>query len=579
MRILFTILLAICLLACTDQKTENQSNSTDSVQSEIQKTAKAIDGMVVSAHPLATKAGLQILEQGGNAYDAMVASQFALAVVYPRAGNIGGGGFLVARLNDGSSLALDFREKAPSNASKDMYLDEEGNVIPKASSYGHLAVGVPGTVAGLFEIYDRLGSFENFEDLIEPAYELAYNGFAISQSEADRLNKYRPDFLEHNTTSNQFIETANWSAGDTLVQKDLAESLKRIMDQGTKGFYEGETAQLIVEEMDRSNGLISLEDLKNYAPVWRTPVKGSFMEYDIISMPPSSSGGIALIQMLSMLKNLKLEEHTFQSPEAINALTETMRIAYEDRANYLGDADFYPIPLDSLLDQKYLDKRLSTFSYGKAGQSNPNAHSGIRVDLESFETTHTSIVDSEGHAASLTTTINSNYGSKVLVGKAGFFLNNEMDDFSAKPGVANQFGLIGSEANAIAPNKRMLSSMTPTIIAKNKQLYMVLGTPGGSTIITSVLQVFLNTAVHNMDLYDAVQAGRIHHQWLPDVIMYEKGKIDSISLNNLNDMGYQLVEKNTIAKVKAIQVLEDGTFYGVGDERNPDDHAEGINFR
>lgn len=579
MRILFTILFAICLLACTDQKTENQSNSTDSTQSEIQKTAKAIDGMVVSAHPLATKAGLQILEQGGNAYDAMVASQFALAVVYPRAGNIGGGGFLVARLNDGASLALDFREKAPSNASKDMYLDEEGNVIPKASSYGHLAVGVPGTVAGLFEIYDRLGSFENFEDLIKPAYELAYNGFAISQSEADRLNKYRPDFLEHNTTSNQFIETANWSEGDTLVQKDLANSLKRIMDKGTKGFYEGETAQLIVEEMERSNGLISLEDLKNYAPVWRTPVQGSFMEYDIISMPPSSSGGIALIQMLSMLENVKLEEHAFQSPEAINALTETMRIAYEDRANYLGDSDFYPIPIDSLLDQKYLDNRLSAFSYGKAGQSNPNAHSGIRVALESFETTHTSVVDSEGHAASLTTTINSNYGSKVLVGKAGFFLNNEMDDFSAKPGVANQFGLVGSEANAIAPNKRMLSSMTPTIIEKNDQLYMVLGTPGGSTIITSVLQVFLNTAVHNMDLYDAVQAGRVHHQWLPDVIMYEKGKMDSISLNNLNDMGYQLVEKNTIAKVKAIQVLEDGTFYGVGDERNPDDHAEGINFR
>lgn len=350
------------------------------------------------------------------------------------------------------------------------------------------------------------------------------------------------------------------------------------MKAGTKGFYEGKTAELIVEEMQRANGLISLEDLKNYNPIWRTPLKGSFKEYNIISMPPSSSGGIALIQMLSMLENLKPEEHKFQSPLAINALTETMRIAYEDRANYLGDADFHPVPVDSLLNKTYLDKRLSAFSYGNAGRSNPNAHSGIRLEIESFETTHTSIVDSEGHAASLTTTLNSNYGSKILVGRGGFFLNNEMDDFSAKPGVANQYGLVGSEANAIAPNKRMLSSMTPTIIEKEDELYMVLGTPGGSTIITSVLQVFLNTAIYNMDLNDAVQSGRIHHQWLPDMIMYEKGKMDSISLKELNDMGYKLVEKNTIAKVKAIQVLEDGTYYGVGDERNPDDHAEGINF-
>jgi gamma-glutamyltranspeptidase/glutathione hydrolase len=428
------------------------------------------------------------------------------------------------------------------------------------------------------EIYDRLGSFEKFEDLIRPAYELASNGFAISATEADRLNQYRPDFLEQNTTSNQFIETELWNEGDTLVQEDLARSLARIMKAGTKGFYEGKTAELIVEEMQRANGLISLEDLKNYNPIWRTPLKGSFKEYNIISMPPSSSGGIALIQMLSMLENLKPEEHKFQSPLAINALTETMRIAYEDRANYLGDADFHPVPVDSLLNKTYLDKRLSAFSYGNAGRSNPNAHSGIRLEIESFETTHTSIVDSEGHAASLTTTLNSNYGSKILVGRGGFFLNNEMDDFSAKPGVANQYGLVGSEANAIAPNKRMLSSMTPTIIEKEDELYMVLGTPGGSTIITSVLQVFLNTAIYNMDLNDAVQSGRIHHQWLPDMIMYEKGKMDSISLKELNDMGYKLVEKNTIAKVKAIQVLEDGTYYGVGDERNPDDHAEGINF-
>jgi gamma-glutamyltranspeptidase/glutathione hydrolase len=578
MRIYLTILLSICLLACADKKPQTQSEGTAALQSEIQKTAKAIDGMVVSAHPLATKVGLKILKQGGNAYDAMVASQFALGVVYPRAGNIGGGGFFIARLNDGASLSLDFREKAPSKASKDMYLDEEGNVIPKASSYGHLAVGVPGTVAGLFEIYDRLGSFEKFEDLIRPAYELASNGFAISATEADRLNQYRPDFLEQNTTSNQFIETELWNEGDTLVQEDLARSLARIMKAGTKGFYEGKTAELIVEEMQRANGLISLEDLKNYNPIWRTPLKGSFKEYNIISMPPSSSGGIALIQMLSMLENLKPEEHKFQSPLAINALTETMRIAYEDRANYLGDADFHPVPVDSLLNKTYLDKRLSAFSYGNAGRSNPNAHSGIRLEIESFETTHTSIVDSEGHAASLTTTLNSNYGSKILVGRGGFFLNNEMDDFSAKPGVANQYGLVGSEANAIAPNKRMLSSMTPTIIEKEDELYMVLGTPGGSTIITSVLQVFLNTAIYNMDLNDAVQSGRIHHQWLPDMIMYEKGKMDSISLKELNDMGYKLVEKNTIAKVKAIQVLEDGTYYGVGDERNPDDHAEGINF-
>lgn len=580
MRILITISSLLLLLSCTKEESTPtvEKSAQEQYQSSIHKTAKAVDGMVVSAHPLATKVGVDILRQGGNAYDAMVATQFALAVVYPRAGNIGGGGFMVARLNDGSSIALDFREKAPENADRDMYLDEEGQVINKLSVNGHLASGVPGSVDGLHEIYSRLGSFDSFGDLVYPAYQLALNGFAISEAEAERLNRYMEGFQTLNTTPNVFTSKEQWAAGDTLRQKDLALTLKRIMEEGPKGFYEGPTAQLIVEEMQRGNGIINLNDLKNYSSVWRAPVKGNYKEYGVISMPPSSSGGIALVQMLSMLENLRLENHGFHSAESINAMTEAMRIAYEDRANYMGDADFYPVPTDSLLSKTYLDKRLSEFNYGKAGQSDPYAHSGIRVEIESFETTHTSIVDSEGHAASLTTTINSNYGSKVVVGGAGFFLNNEMDDFSAKPGFANQFGLLGTEANAIAPGKRMLSSMTPSIFEKNGELFMISGTPGGSTIITSVLQVFLNAAEYDMDLYDAVQAGRFHHQWLPDEIWYEKGKIDSLTLVDLNKMGYKTVGKNAIAKIKAIQILEDGSYYGVGDERNPDDHAEGINF-
>lgn len=576
MKYYITLACIALLLSCAPEKPATSIESPTPYT--INKTAKASDGMVVSAHPLATQVGIDILAAGGNAYDAMIATQFALAVVYPRAGNIGGGGFLVARLNDGSSMALDFREKAPKLAYRDMYLDSLGEVIPGLSRNGHLSSGVPGTVAGMYEIYDRLGSFDSFSALIEPAYQIAQNGFQISQAEADRLNTYKADFLTYNTRSNQFIEKEQWHAGDTLIQEDLAESLKRIMEQGPAGFYEGKTAELIVAEMGRSNGIMSLEDLKDYQAKWKIPVQGSYKDLNIISMPSPSSGGIALIQMLGMLEYLKLDELEHHDPLAMNALIEAMRIAFEDRANYLGDSDFYPVPVDRLLDRAYLDNRISSFSFGDAGQSDPKGHSGIRIELESFETTHTSIIDQEGHAASLTTTLNSNYGSKVLVDGAGFFLNNEMDDFSAKPGAANIYGLVGSEANAIAAEKRMLSSMTPTIIEKEGELYMVLGTPGGSAIITSILQVILNTTDFNMDLNDAIQSGRIHHQWLPDLIFCETDKLDTMLLNNLEEMGYKTAEIKSVSKVKAIQVLPDGVYYGVGDERNPDDHAQGINM-
>jgi len=563
--IVFLIISLCCLFSCQTSAVKHPY--------EIEQSSIASKAMVVSAHPLATKTGLQILQKGGNAIDASIAVQFALAVVYPRAGNIGGGGFMVVRTADGQYNSLDYREKAPKSASKDMYLDSLGNVIPGLSVYGHLAAGVPGTVDGLIEAHKKYGSLD-FKELIQPAIDLATNGFKLSPKEVARFNKFQEDFKKYNTTQPVFVKEIPWKVGDLLVQQELAHTLSLIRDKGKAGFYEGIIANKIIAEMKTGKGLISYEDLQSYRSKWRTPVTGAYKNYTIISMPPPSSGGIALLQLLKLVEPYPLSEYGFQSTKAIHTMVEAERRVYADRAKYLGDNDFYHVPQDTLLNKQYLAARMKDFSTDTATASNAIAAGNFALAMESFETTHTSIVDEAGNAVSLTTTLNFNFGCKVVVAGAGFFLNNEMDDFSAKPGVPNQFGLIGNEANAIAPEKRMLSSMTPTIIEKDGDLFMVIGSPGGSTIITAVFQVFLNVSEFGMSLEDALYAKRFHHQWLPDLIMYEKQGLDNSIQEELKQMGHQFKEVDYIALVKAIQVLPDGQLNGVGDNRS-EDHAEG----
>ncbi len=548
--------------------------SPKSLPYSVSQNEKSDTAMVVAAHPLATQAGVEIMRQGGNAIDAAIATQFALAVVYPRAGNIGGGGFMVIRLHDGTADALDYREKAPLAAHRDMYLDSLGNPIGEMSQAGHLAVGVPGTVAGMVAAHQKYGQIDNFGDLLAPAIRLAKEGFNLSETETVRLNDYRDRFLKYNKNAAPFVKTQPWQMADLLVQHDLAHTLELIQKNGQKGFYEGETADKFVAEMQRGNGLITHEDLKKYNAVWREPVIGEYKNYRIITMSPPSSGGIALMQMLNILEDYPLKEKGFQSPDALHLMVEAMRRAYADRAEYLGDSDFWPVPTDSLLDEDYLAARMSDFSMDKATASDTLAAGKFTLTTESFETTHTSVVDGEGNAVSVTTTLNLNYGSKVIVEGAGFFLNDEMDDFSAKPGTPNYFGLIGNEANAIQPEKRMLSSMTPTIAEKDGQLFLVLGTPGGSTIITSVLQVFLNVAEFGISVDEAVNAHRFHHQWLPDEIWYEEGGLDTLLKKALMDKGHTFTEKKYLAKMKAIQALDNGQLHGAGDRRNPDDDVE-----
>ncbi|MBC6992826.1 gamma-glutamyltransferase [Neolewinella lacunae] len=526
---------------------------------------------IVGPHPLATEVGLKVLRSGGNAIDAAVAVQLAMAVVYPRAGNLGGGGFLVYRAAGGSIAALDYREKAPAAASRNMYLDSLGNVVANLSTRGHLAVGVPGTVAGIETMHRKYGT-KPWDELVAYAIDLAANGYRLSQAEVNRIKAYHADFAEFNAQT-PFSDTTVVE-GSLVQQKDLAATLERIRDHGAAGFYTGQTAQLIVAEMQSGGGLITDDDLRDYTPVWREPITKNYKDYRIISMPPSSSGGICLAQMVEMLEPYPLADYGFQSTRSVHLTVEAMRRAYADRAEYLGDSDFYPIPVDSLLNDAYLRGRMADFRPDTAGVSVAPVIISGSMD-ETFETTHISIVDAAGNAVSITTTLNGNFGSKVMVDGAGFFLNNEMDDFSAKPGVPNMFGLVGKEANAIQPGKRMLSSMTPTIIEKDGALFMVLGAPGGSTIITAVLQTFLNVVEYGMDLPAAVAAPRFHHQWLPDQVIYEQGALAGGVRDSLAAMGHQLREVNAMAVIKAIQRRPDGTLVAAGDHRNPDDDVAG----
>lgn len=531
--------------------------------------------MVVAEHPVAAQVGKEILQKGGNAVDAAIASQFALAVVYPRAGNIGGGGFMVIHLADGTSDALDYREKAPAAAHRDMYLDGEGNVMESVSKEGHLSVGVPGSVAGMELAFKKYSKIKDWGQLLEPAIRLAKEGFALTALEASRLNEYKAQFKKLNPDPRPFVKEGAWKMNDVLVQPELAHTLELIRDKGAAGFYEGETASKILAEMKRGGGLITLEDLKNYEAKWRKPIIGQYKNYRIITMPPPSSGGVVLMQILTMLEKFPLGEYGFQSAKSVHAIVEAERRAYADRAKYLGDSDFFPVPVDSLLDPAYLKAKMQDFDPNKATSSGVLGPA-VKIGVETFETTHTSIVDQEGNAVSVTTTLNLNYGSKVIVQGGGFFLNDEMDDFSAKPGVPNYFGLVGAEANAIQPGKRMLSSMTPTIVEKDGDLFMVLGAPGGSTIITALLQTFLGVTEYGNKLEQAVWGPRFHHQWLPDVISCEAAAIDTTVRKQLWDMGHKLENVGRMALIKAILVLPNGKLQGVGDNRNQDDDTEGF---
>ncbi|MFD1316310.1 gamma-glutamyltransferase [Namhaeicola litoreus] len=560
-RIFLSILLILGFTQCAENPVSKESKS------DALKGVLANNAMVVSARKEASEIGVAIMNKGGNAFDAMVATHFALAVAYPVAGNIGGGGFTVYRLANGEKGTYDFREKAPLSAHRDMYLDEEGNVIDGLSTLGALAIGVPGSVGGIFEIYKAHCTLP-FQELIQPAIDLAKRGVVVTENDEEALHYYAPFFKEAN--KGDIFLNRDWKQGDTIKYVELAKTLERIRDNGVEEFYEGYTAKMMIEKVQELGGILTEQDLKAYNVKKRDPLVFKFRDFEIISMAPPSSGGICLAQILKSLEPYKLEKLSHNSPEYIQLLVEAERRSYADRAYYLGDPDFVEIPQEELISAEYLNDRMSSFNWTYATPSTTVSHGLIEV-VESDQTTHYSIIDPFGNAVSVTTTLNGGFGSKVYVEKAGFFLNNEMDDLSIKPGVPNMFGLVGAEANAIEPEKRMLSSMTPTIVEQNGNLKMVLGSPGGSTIITSVVQNILNVGIFNMGMQESVSKSRFHHQWLPDEIKFES-QFDTLNFAQLREKGYKIDHSNAriIGKVDAILVLENGLLEGGADPRGDD---------
>ena len=531
------------------------------------------NGLVVSAEVYASEVGKQILKQGGNAVDAAVAVQFALAVTLPRAGNIGGGGFMVIELTDGTSTALDFREKVPARATRNMYV-KDGEFKPELSWEGILAVGVPGTVDGMVTALERYGRMP-LEMVIQPAIDLAKNGYYLSYVQARSLNNQLDTFIKYEGSKKYFTKEDGvpFNEGDLFIQKDLADVLEQIAQYGRDGFYSGPVADAIVREMRTQGGLITHSDLRNYRSIWREPVKARFQDYELSIMPPPSSGSIAVAQILDMMDDYALSELGHNSADYVHLMAESMRRTFADRSYYLGDPDFYDVPKNDLLDPKYNHARMIDFSMDTVTHSSSLSHGEFSNNYESDETTHFSIVDKDGNAVAVTTTLNGSFGSKVAVNGAGFLLNNEMDDFSAQPGEPNAYGLIGGEANSIEPGKRMLSSMTPTIVTKDGKVRMVLGAAGGPRIITATLQNFLNIAVFGMNAQEAIAANRIHHQWFPDVLFYENYGLSPDTIRLLEQKGHQL-RSMSIARGHIIYVNSEGKKSSGVDPRG-DGHAAG----
>ena len=569
MKRIILAIFTLFLLACK----ETPDKVTSKEVSIPVKGLVSDNAMVVSAREEASKIGADIMKKGGNAFDAMVATEMALAVTFPYAGNLGGGGFMVFRTQYGEIGALDYREKAPIHASRDMFLDEKGEFIQEKSKVGGLAVGVPGTIAGIFAVHEKLGSLP-IEEILDPVIALAENGFILTEDQSIRFAHYGPIFEEVNGETSIYNETN--PAGSVFKNRALANTLRRISKNGRSEFYQGETAKILVDFMKKHDGIISLEDLKAYEAEWREPIVFDYKDLKVISMSPPSSGGVCLAQIMKAIEPYPIAEYGHNSMKTIQVITEAERRAYADRSYYLGDPDFVDIPVDTLVSKGYLEGRMNGFSFDKATPSSEIAE-GSLAGYESMETTHYSIVDQFGNAIAVTTTLNAAFGSKLYSKELGFFLNNEMDDFSAKPGEPNMFGLIGGEANAIAPQKRMLSSMTPTLVEKDGKLWMSVGTPGGSTIITSVLQTILNVYEFEMNMQEAVNAPRFHHQWLPDVIMFEPASFPKSILDSLARKGYKIDEENApvIGKVDGILVLESGKLEGGADWRG-DDAAVGF---
>tara|TARA_Y100000746_G_scaffold232683_1_gene250582 strand:+ start:1613 stop:3307 length:1695 start_codon:yes stop_codon:yes gene_type:complete len=538
-----------------------------------QKMVSGENGMVVSTSTQASQVGIEILKQGGNAVDAAAAVGFTLAVTSSSNGNLGGGGFMVTRMANGKTFTLDYREMAPKSAYKDLFLDSSKNVIKDKSTKTHYASGIPGSVDGLLRAWKDHGSGNiSIQQLLNPAVNYAENGFQLSKYEAKRFNNNKTFLSKHPETKRIFTrDDRNWKRGDIFYQKDLAETLKRIIKYGRDGFYKGKTADLIVSEMKNVANWITLEDLDNYTSKYRKPIRGEFNGLEVISMGPPSSGGILLIMMLNMftafgeINDIDVFDLEFNSSKYVHLITEIERRAYADRATHLGDEDFWEVPNEMLLSKNYAQMRVQDINANSSTRSG-EIKAGDSPFSESEETTHYSVIDKDGNSVSVTTTINSGYGSGITVTGAGFILNNEMDDFSSKPGVPNMFGLIGNEANAIEAYKRPLSSMTPTIVLKNNKPFLILGTPGGSTIITTVFQNILNVVTHNMNIKEAVDAPRFHSQWLPDQIDYEKNSLSKKTANQLKRLGHKTEKRGYIGEANGI-MIDGGLFLGGADKR------------
>lgn len=554
-------LSALFFISCRNNGQISKQNSSEG------NPIFADSGMVVSAHHESSRIGIEIMRRGGNAIDAAVAAGFALAVCYPEAGNLGGGGFMLVRLNDGKTDLIDYREKAPASATERMFLDSSGNVIKGLSTESHLSAGVPGSVDGLIHVHSKYGKLP-FSEIIQPAINLAVYGFPLKEEQANSLNKNREKFQSRNLSAPAFVRELPWKAGDTLRQPMLAETLMRIRDLGRDGFYSGKTARLIIKEMERGGGLISEDDLTNYQSVSREPLFTDYRGFRIISAPPPSGGGLILLQILEMIEKYPVKEYEFHSAEHVHLIAEAERRAFADRSFYYGDPEFMDLPADAFLNSGYLSERMKSFNPDKASLSSDILHGDVyRFFGSGSETTHYSVVDPFGNAVSATTTLNGTYGNFIVVDSAGFLLNNEMDDFSIKPGYMNIYGLTGGETNSVRPGKRMLSSMTPSIVEKEGRLFIVLGSPGGSTIPTAVLQVIINVIDFGMNISDAVGAGRFHHQWLPDHISYEEGSFTAETVGKLKSLGHQMMPVTSLGRVNAVMVLDNGKKISGADRR------------